>query len=331
MLGMVDRERRWQILFGGAVGLEQEWDDLDGEGDRLMLVEDVFGLSGVQGAAQVSLLTQLLDGEPPFVWDTLDRLLDTGVELGAALGQLRMVLLSTMHDAIGGDGYDDDEYRRRLGQLPLPDVGLVEDVMDRLSAARRVAQIDELVDAVMAELGGELDNQVLRVVVERVLEELSDGSGPLQWLSGDRTVHRRALTEGIVLTHELTEVERQSGRLEVDVDLAGFVGLAEPALAGADGDDGDDEILVRTEGQWTMSWLGPDEWLHAYPAGCVLAVRVNDDEMVSIEVMAERPAVDPAAVELLRRVVEKEVDEPEMPVTECRGAAPLRAPAPADR
>lgn len=67
----------------------------------------------------MALLSQLLDGEPPFVWDTLERMLDAGVELGAALGQLRMVLLSTMHDVIGGDEYSDDEYRRRLARLPL--------------------------------------------------------------------------------------------------------------------------------------------------------------------------------------------------------------------
>lgn len=46
----------------------------------------------------------------------------------------------------------------------------------------------------------------------------------------------------------------------------------------------------------------------------MLAVRVDDDEVVSLDVLAERPTVDPPVVELLRRVVKEEVDEPEMPV-----------------
>ncbi len=310
-VGMVDRAARWLVLLGDTGGLEYEWDDLD-EGERLVLVEDVFGLAGAQGATQVALLSQLLEGEPPFVWDTLERLLDAGVELGAALGQLRLVLLSTMHDVIGGNDYSDDEYRRRLARLPLPDAGLVEDVLDRLAAGRRVAETDELIETVMAELGGEPDDRMLRMLVERVMEELIiEGFGPLQWLSGGRTVHRRALTDGIVLTHELTDSERDSERLEVDVDLAGFVGLIDPSLADADADD---EILMLTDGQWSMSWLGPDGWLDSYPAGSVLAVRVDEDEMVSIEVV-DSPAVDPAVAGLLRRVVEEEVDEPGMPVT----------------
>lgn len=312
MSGMVDRAARWGVLFGEVGGLEYEWDDLD-EGERLVLVEDVFGLTGAQGATQVALLSQLLDGEPPFVWETLERLLDAGVGLDVSLGQLRMVLLSTMHDVIAGDDYDDDEYRRRLALLPLPDAGLVDDVLDRLAAERPVAETDELIEAVMAELGGEPDDRMLRMLVERVMEELiMEGFGPLQWLSGGRTVHRRALTGGIVLTHQLAQHERDSERLEVDVDLAGFVGLLDPSLADAGGDD---EILMLTDGQWSMSWLGPDGWLDSCPVGSVLAVRVDDEEMVSIEVLAERPAVDPAVVGLLRRVVEEEVDEPGMPVT----------------
>jgi hypothetical protein len=192
---MVDRAARWQVLFGDAGGPGPGWDDLD-EGERLVLVEDVFGLTGAQGATQVVLLAQLLDGEPPFVWETLARLLDAGIELDGALGQLRMVLLSTMHDVIAGDEYDDDEYRRS----------------------------------------------------------------------------RRCWT-------------------------------------------GWRQILMLTDGQWSMSWLGPDGWLDPYPVGSVLAVRVDDEEMVSIEVLADPPAVDPVVVELLRRVVEEEVDEPGMPVT----------------
>lgn len=311
---VADRAQRWKILFDGVDDVDDiasEWDDVD-ESERVLFVQDVFGLQGAQAATQVALLTQLLDDQPPFVWENLQRHLDAGQPNDVALSQLRLVLLTVLHDAVAGSEYDDDEYRRRLERLPLPDADTIEDAFDRIAAARGVLPIDELDDAVMAELGGRDDDRVLRNLVERVGEELVEGFGPLQWLSGNRTVHRRTLTDGIVLTHEVTEYERQSDRLEVDVDLAGFVGLIDPSLSGAEPDD---EIMVLTDGQWTMSWLGPDGWLEPYPAGSVIAVRVDSDEMVTVEALADRPAADPVVVELLRRVVKEEVEEPGLPVT----------------
>lgn len=307
---MTDRAQRFRVLFGD---LEvKEWDDAD-ESERLVLVEEEFGLEAAQGAVQVALVRQLLDGDPPAAWDALGRLLDDGRELGPACGQLRLVLLTTMREVLDDErDFDDEAYRQRLDALPLPDPEVIEDVFDRLTADREVVDTDVLLDDVVEELAGDPEEPVVRWLVERVIDQMVDGFGPLVWLSGSRTVHRRAITDGIVLCHRLTEADKESGRLDVAVDLAGFVGVLDPTLAGA-GDDA--EIQVITDGQTMMWWQGPEGWLDAYPAGSVLAVRVDDAERVTIEVL-DRPApTDGRVVELLRRVVEAEVDEPGLPAT----------------
>ncbi len=307
---MSDRATRWQVLFGDLEGFD-DWDDFD-EGDRMVFVENAFPLgTPAQSAMQLTLVNQVLDGEPAVTWKTLERLVDDGLTVDSALGQMRMVLLQAMRAALDGDGFDDDGYRADLERLPLPDADAIEDAFDRVAATARVIDSDELIDRVMDELGGDPGDALLRHLVERVDDDmLMTGFGTLQWLSGGRTAHRRALTAGIVLTHVLTEHERVTGELDVTVDLAGFVGLVDPSWADA-GIDEDDELVLCGDGRWTESWAGYIGWLERYPAGSTLAVRVDDDERVSFEVLPSAPEVDDEVVDLLRRVVEAEGDEPE--------------------
>jgi hypothetical protein len=365
---VTSQDSRRHLLFGPDAHLFADWGELE-ESERIELVEAWSELSGARGAIETVLITQLLGDDPPQVWTTLERLLATGLEVEAAMRQLRIVLTTVLWDALERDGDEagsadpqdlfgiDGVYVERLTRLPLPTVGSVEEVLDRLAASRRVWDDAELRAAVLTEFGGEPDEPVLASLVGRVIDEQIEPFGSLRWLAGDRTVHRRTLTAGIVLTHELTSLEREVDRLGLDLDLTAFSHVHAPVLEGtaaaearrartsrvgtrasasakepptdeqpaeapptdeplasAEDDVDSGALLPVPGGRWTLSWLGPSGWLEAFPVGTLLAVRLDADDVVSIEPLSEWPAVDAALLDTLRRSVEAEVLEPGLPV-----------------
>jgi tetratricopeptide (TPR) repeat protein len=347
-------DARRHLLFGPDAPLFEGWDELR-ESERIELVEAWSELTGARGAIETVLITQLLGDDPPQVWATLERLLAAGLAVEAAHTQIRLVLTTVLRDALGHDdqmtgdtpdGPDepfriDEIYAERLARLPLPSTETVEQVLGRVAASRRVWDDDELRSAVMAEFDSDPDEPVLGTLLGRVIEEQIEPFGSLCWLAGDRTVHRRTLTTGIVLTHELTALEREADRLALDLDLTAFSHVHAPVLEGTAAAEarrarnartstraaGTAADAVRTEddvdagailtvpgGQWTMSWLGPPGWLAPFPVGALLAVRFDADDVLTIEQLPERPDLDPVLRDAFRRVVETEVAEPGLPL-----------------
>lgn len=134
-----------------------------------------------------------------------------------------------------------------------------------------------------------------------------DPDSPLTMLPPDVVVHGPALMAEAVLTHRLSEQEREEGYLVVDTDLAGFARVPDPRV-------GEDEYLDLDEGDDGLAWFGPDGWLAELPAGALLAVQVAADGLVTLSVLDEVPTVPPGLVEQLRAVYDAELEEPGLPV-----------------
>jgi hypothetical protein len=138
---------------------------------------------------------------------------------------------------------------------------------------------------------------------------MHDGS-PIEWLAGDRLVHVPSVTEGIVLTHRLTEWERDEGFISAGFDLAGFRRRPPMRLA-----SGEPIEVFGIEGEDLICWEGPDGWLDEFSSGALLAVTVTADGTAMITACLVEPALDPDLVARLRSVYDDAVDYPWLPVS----------------
>ncbi|MDQ3275887.1 MAG: hypothetical protein M3Q39_12900, partial [Actinomycetota bacterium] len=257
-----------------------------------------------RGALREMLVEQISDDEPPQVWQTARRLLDGGMERLDVLRQLVLALDSTMMTAMGrGVDLDRDGYVDVLDRLPVPAAERVEQVIVDIVCDRQPIDAEELDRLVCERLGMPLDDPLTETLFDRVQEHLLD-DGPLAMLPPDVFVHVPSLTAGIVLTHRLTEAEREAGVLLVG-DLPGF-GRTELAWQGSAvweyvGEDG------------RSRWLGQPGWLASLRPG-LIAVRVDADGEVTITALDGEPACSAELVTSVRAAYDVEVAEPWLPV-----------------
>lgn len=179
----------------------------------------------------------------------------------------------------------------------------------------------ELVRAEPGILAGDLDDQLderfadqaakaglsSEELVDDVLDQLCDDDGALTWLPGDRSVHVGDLTDGIVLTHRLTDVEQRVGTLNAGFDLSGFGRRDDLRLPGGG------EIVAFSVEPHHLGWRGPDGWLDEFAPDDLLAVRVDDLGTVTLDVIDE-PLVEPRLVDRVRAAYDAEVEDYELPV-----------------
>ena len=319
---------RIAFVFGPDVDADV-FDDLDDPNDldqRSYVYDEYLPelMTGAQGAARQVIADQILDDQPPEVWATAQRLLAAGVEPESAFRQLSMVFASQLRDALAEEGaFDPDAYAAALARLPIPEAGEVEAALVERAGAQPGIGLDELEDQVVEALGGSTDDPVLEMLLDRVTDQLLR-IGVLELLAGDRVVSPFALTDGLVLTHRLTEDEQRTGVLDVAFDLP--IVAERELLELTDGSP----VQVAGEHERDLLWVGPDGWLDGYASGDLLAVRVEDvnpagggeaEEQgrgapvgrVAVEVVAE-PEVDPGLAERLRAVYDDEVAEPWVPI-----------------
>lgn len=143
-------------------------------------------------------------------------------------------------------------------------------------------------------------------------EHVLDGlimAGTLQMLAPDRLVVPAQMARGIVLTHRVDRLDKAAHRLPAGDDLAGLaVGDRPFRLAGGE------ELDVERGSFLHRWWFGPEGWLDDYDEGTLLAFRVDDAGVVTIEVVEQEPAVDAGLVAALRAVYDHEVAEPDLPI-----------------
>ncbi|MGH9276667.1 MAG: YecA family protein [Acidimicrobiales bacterium] len=286
--------------------------DIDDADDRaaLLAVADDEPLAGMRSAVRVIVAEQILQADPPQVWETAQRLLGLGLDRRSALAQLAMALEETARSALAKeDGvFPTDRYTEALASLPLPDVEEIEAAI--LDAVRTTdgATADEVDRLVMARLGRRTGEGPAQALVDRVFERLIEDDGTLALLAGDQVVDVDGITSGIVLTHRLSEVEHELGMMRAGFDLAGFARRRDLHLA-------DGSTVVALPGALRqLNWHGPDGWLASFAEGSVLAVRVDRSGLVTLDSLSEQPPPDPELVALVRSVYDDAVDEPWLPV-----------------
>ena len=330
---------RLAFVFGPGFD-PARWDDLsrpDDLDERSGFYEDhLEGLGdGFQRAGREVVANQILDDQPPETWATGQRLLAAGFDREQVLDQLSFVAVQTIQRAIEGEVADPAAYVAMLAQLPLPDVEAVEDAVVDSVVAEPGISLGDLTRRALEAIGAEEDDDLAEDLCQRVVDALIT-QGTVTLFSGDRTVHPATLAAGVVLTHRLTEEERDSGVLDVSFDL--------PVVAGEELlvlDDGTG-LLVASEGRGDHQLVGPDGWLDGFAAGDLLALRVDlpdddghddhdhddhdhdedghDHDVAPGRLSVERaPEPDPAATEALvarlRAVYAAEVEEPWLPVS----------------
>jgi len=212
------------------------------------------------------------------------------------------------------DQLDDAALRAALAALPVPPVAELTEAYLSEAVARPGGLVDDVENAVrmrfgrkgISENGGDPFEWLLEVVAELPMH---DGS-PIEWLAGGRVVHVASATEGIVLTHRLTEWERDEGFISAGFDLAGFRRRPPMRLA-----SGEPIEVFGVEGEDLICWEGPDGWLDEFSPGALLAVTVTGDGTVIVAGCPEDPALDADLVARLRAVYDEEVDDPWLPVS----------------
>ncbi len=291
------------FLFGDLAA----WADPDDPEERAELLsrsldEDLPG-AVVQFALRTLIAHQIADDDPPQVWATVQRLLAAGHGRDEVMQQVSLAFTPTMIAAVTeGQPFQRAEYLRALERLPLPSADDVEQAMLGLVRSRRSVPIDELEELVTARLGLRLDDPVLALLFDRVEQQVIDEDGPLEVLASDHVVHVEALTDDIVLTHEISPAERDTGVLPLGADLAGF--RRRDTLTLADGA----ALSVTGDG-----WIGPVGWLADVPAYGVVAIHVRG-AVVRCLPMEAAPAIDDELVALLRAGYDDAVAEPWLPV-----------------
>jgi hypothetical protein len=132
----------------------------------------------------------------------------------------------------------------------------------------------------------------------------------LEVLAPDRLVDPAALAQGIVLTHRIDKFDATMDRVPTGSDLCGLAASEGPFRTEAGGVLDDEHGTLGH--RW---WYGPEGWLEAYQEGTLIAVRVDDEGVVRIEVLDDEPTPDPELAAALRAVYDREVAEPDLPVS----------------
>lgn len=304
----MDREKA-ALLFG----VVPSWADPDDPRDRVKLFSAERGdderFHPLQGAVLETLARQIDKEEPPETWQTARRLLGMGLDRRRVLADLALALTAPVREALQGGPFDSDAFAEALGRLPLPEPAEVEGTMRALVEDWQPIPIDTLEARVGEHLGIAVDEEPARTLVDDVFDRLIVDEGPLALLPDDRVVEPVSLCGAIVLTHRMTEAEREAGVLTLGADLAGFWRPWGP-LATNLGCDVDQEL----DEDGLPVWRGPDGWLERFTAGTLLAGRCNGAS-AELDALDAEPPPDPEAVDRLRAAYDAAVEEPGLPVS----------------
>lgn len=305
------------LLFGEL----HPGDDPDDEEVRHRLVrERVLSDSpaladGSVASALVVLVHQLLadqiaEEDPPEVWRTARRLLDSGMTSKFVMSNLLLAANASFADALQrAEPIDHERYVLELERLPLPPVREVFDAVLAMVRDRRGVPSDELVATVVTRLGGGGGaNSNVEHWVELALDRLLDHEASLMMIPPDLVVHVPTLLDGVVLTHRLTDSERAAGWIETGADLAVLRHFSD-ALHHAEG--GEVELRSLFDGEHVL--VGPDGWLEQFEPGTLLDFRVEGDSL-SLQSAPEPGLPESHLVEAARAAYDREVDEPWLPV-----------------
>jgi hypothetical protein len=317
-----DRERL-VYLFGEEVLDDVDDYDLDNESDLMEVVERFLPvppgrpIAGARAAVRTIAVTQILNDDPPEAWRAVERMRAAGLDRGAVLSQLAMVISENVIVALSAsEPVDPAHLIAALDALPLPTVEQMAAALVAVARAQPGIDAGEHVARTVAMLGSDTSRRILESMADRVLDRLTDG--PLHWLAGDETVVFHDTIAGRTFTHRLTDAEREIGVLTVSVDLAAFGRFDTVHLA--DGTDIDQFSVDSGH----LAWRGPDGWLDGFQVGDLLVATAAFEPptgegpveaTVTIGVVADEPAMTDAMAAAVRTAYDSEQHEHQLPVS----------------
>jgi SEC-C motif len=296
-------------------GTVPEWADPDDEDDRAQLLADQIDtgsgpVGAFRSAAYEVIANQIAGDDPPFVWETAQRLRAEGLDREDVLRNLVLALLPQLQAAVTDKvPFNRAAYAASLDRLPLPTFEDLAQALVGITRERQPIAIDDLESRTMSSFGLPVDEEPYRSLLDNVMDAIVDPDGLLEYLAGNLVVEPASLCGNAVLTHRLTEAERATDSLVIDTDLPGFARREDP-IRTADGDEVHTDLLDGGG----LCWHGPDGWLERFDAGDLLAVRVLGDA-VAIGVLESEPLPEPGLVQRLRAAYDLEVEEPELPIS----------------
>jgi hypothetical protein len=260
---------------------------------------------------------QIVEDDPPEVWRTARRLLDSGLEPKFVMSNLVFVANSALATSIrDGEPLDVEQYVEELRELPLPPVREMFEVFVAIALDQRSVTSDELIAKTCALFGsvsrasGEdfVDN--IEHWVEMALDELLDMEPSIMMLSPDLIVHVPTLLNGATLTHRLTESEHSGGWVVTGADLAPLLCWSDELFS----EDGSEVKIDFLGGAGQGILEGATGWLEQFQPGTLIGFRLDGDTLLTESVEDPGPP-KPSLVEAARAAYEREVREPWLPVT----------------
>lgn len=297
------------FLFGQT----PDWADPDNPEDRGGLLSELFDddeeMSRARLALYETVANQVANDDPPEVWKTAQRLLGLGLERKKVLSDLVLAMVPQVIAGVAeSQPYDYAAHKAALAALPLP--GAEEVVVAMISVVREHQPVasDEVRRMAAEMLKIPVDQEPHKTFIECALDQAVEDED-LEFATGSLVIEPSSFFAGAVLTHRVTDDERDDGYLPIGVDLT----LFEQAEF-ARGTGG-----VELEDFWSedagLAWRGPKGWLDPFPVGAVFAATANEDgTAISIEALAMPPPVDDAAVAALRAAYDECVEEIDLPV-----------------
>ncbi|MEZ5255687.1 MAG: hypothetical protein R2705_01945 [Ilumatobacteraceae bacterium] len=303
------------------------------EEDLAALVVRAFPLPSEEDGQQRDLAyavrqvvaAQVLQGDPPFVYAAARRLAEDGMPIHRVVDQLSLVQLQQVEMVMAlaptAEEFDvmsvdhqamEAAHREALDRLPLPDTEALTEALDELVATSGPMPIRDLIDATVERFGEDSD-PLLGRMIERVAEHQFDGSAArptLAMLHPGLVVHVPTLTEGVVLTHRLSEFERGNAVLDATADLCHLYRRDDLHLV-------EGTPLVWSWSEDAALLQGPEGWLTEFEVGVLVSVRVDSEGLLELATVEEPDSSGEAAaddlLEALRAAYRRE-QEPDLPL-----------------
>jgi hypothetical protein len=190
----------------------------------------------------------------------------------------------------------------------LPAVSDVAAALVELVRTHQPVHADELDRKLRDHFGRDEDDAAFADLADDRFEELTDESGPLALLAGDRIVEVASLSAGVVLTHRLNDAERELGVITVACDLALFERFDTLELAAGG------TVEAFSVEAHHLAWHLPEGLLAAHDPGTLLAARVDADGRLHLDTVADEPALDPDFVASVRAAYDAEHEVAGLPV-----------------
>ena len=270
-----------QVIFGENAPGDLDLDDSDQLRAYLKKTSPV-PLEDLELALHEVVVRQILEDNPPLVWETAQRLHALRLARHKVFEQLSLALAPALKSLLDGDSEGFEErYTTNLRALPHASEMDIERTVEALLSRDVHVSLDDLQEQLRDGLDVTDPTGAVDELIESVLDRMLD-DGLLELLAGDIVVNPEQLCGGIVLTTRMADGLDDWPPL--DTDLAGF---------GAFTDEFGDPPADASPGQ-------------------LLQARLRDDVVV-VEPASE-PPLDGEISAAIRRAYDIETEETGLPM-----------------